>query len=124
MAGSIVFVRQGDVPGQNVYYQEYLMTADAAAGTFPTTSSMPINGKILSVVTKPGATQPQAAYDITLSDSDGANVMGTTLNDRAAAAAEKVVPAVPPYVIGPLSIAVANNNVNSAVVTLKIIIER
>jgi len=63
--------------------------ADASDGSVPTLAIIGFPGWwITKAVTKPGTTQPTAAYDITLVDVDGADIAGAALADRSASAVE------------------------------------
>lgn len=83
----------------------------------------PIDGILLCVVTDPGATAPQAAYDPCLTDQYGRDVMGGGLADRSATATEMAMPQITgaaglvPYTVpvhGCLQLAITGNNVNTA----------
>jgi len=98
-----------------------------ADGSFVAAQTNAINGVIWWVETDPGATAPTAAYDITLKNADGLDVMGGKLADRSATATEGSQPydaggsvylKIP--VRGPLTIAITNNIVNAAVGTITI----
>ena len=75
---------------------------------------VPIDGYVYMVVTDPGTgTAPTALYDITLSDSDGADVVEGNLADRSATVTEQVstyIGGVPMarFVKGSLSVVVSN----------------
>lgn len=110
--------------GQNVKIITFAITADASDGSVPDATSDPIDGYVMRVMTKPGTTNPQAAYDLTLKDSDGAPISGTNLNDRSASNPENWICDVPIYVAGPLTLSLANNNVNSAGLTVKVYVQK
>jgi len=87
-----------------------------------------IDGEVFMVVTNPGATAPQADYDIDLKDSDGVDIMGATLDDRSASGTEQAAPLVgaaycPRFVDGKLTLAISGNNVNGAVGVISIYVE-
>lgn len=76
---------------------------------------------LLAMETIPGADAkaPQAAYDITLTNASGCDLLGGAGEDRSASAAEMVCPlsgttVIVPPVDGALTFALANNNVNGA----------
>lgn len=89
--------------------------ADGAGDVTGTSNcDVPINGYLYMVVTEPGTgTPPTTLYDITISDSDGADVVEGYLADRSATLSEQVSPyigGVPMarFVRGSLSIVVSN----------------
>lgn len=114
----------------------FTCTASADDASFPSTATTQvitdqIAGRYIAEVrTNPGATAPQAAYDITLKDTDGIDLMGGTLADRSATASERAVPSVASGIYGStpidgaLTLAITNNNVNSAVTVIKIMLKR
>lgn len=122
------------VQTENVYRDGDFMitltcTADAAAATFPATTVTfrggNIDGYIYAVLTDPGATAPQALYDITLTDANGLDIMGGELLNRSATATEIAIPKMDIIygsrrVNGSLTLNISNNNVNSAQVVIKI----
>ena len=81
-------------------------------------------GKVIyMVVTDPGATSPTDNYDITLTDSNLADVMGGALSNRDEATTEQAMPLVggayqPRKVFGSLVLSIANNGVDSATGTI------
>lgn len=87
-------------------------------------------GYVFMVVTNPGATAPTTLYDITLTDSDGVDIMGGTLANRSATLSEQAVPAVsaglygPRYVAGDLTLNISGNAVNAATGTVVIYVAR
>jgi len=114
----------------------FTCTASADDASFPSTATSStitdqIAGrKILEVRTNPGATAPQALYDIVLNDSDGIDLMGGTLADRSATASQRAIPALATgiyggsAITGALTLAITNNNVNSAVTVITVILSR
>lgn len=120
-------VTQSDVAiYDNVRVLTFTCTADVTAHTYPvTTSSGNINGYIFLVVTNPGGVAPTTLYDITLTDSDGVDIMGGELANRSATLSEQAVPLMgnvygSRFVNGTLTITITNNSVNSAVTVVKI----
>lgn len=100
-------------------------TADASAGTVPNLTIPKAWGYIVKFITKPGATQPTANYDIVINDENGIDVLAGTGQNRSASAAEAVAPvmtsgATPVPVSGDLTVVVSNNSVNSATVKLQL----
>lgn len=94
--------------------------ADSAAATYPSTA-IPMFGRLVRVVTNPGATAPTDNYDISLGDDDDTalDVCGAALNNRDTATTEQLYPTVsslPIYLAGSYTLAIANNAVNSAVI--------
>jgi len=105
-------------------------TASADNASFPSTTvtTTKVFGRYLvQVSTNPGAgaAAPTAAYDITLTDSDGLDNALGLLADRSATATERVSIAnttiVYPVVLGNYTLAITNNLVNSAAVQIKLI---
>jgi hypothetical protein len=112
----------------------FAWTADAADGSVPATLSgegedWPINysGCIYAMETNPGSTAPTADYDITLTDSDGVDMLGGGGADRSATVSE-IVPAKIGTVFGcfptqnEFTLTITNNSVNSATGTVKVYI--
>lgn len=97
-------------------------TADAADGSVPATALPAFEGRLLALVTNPGATAPTDNYDITLVDDEGADRLQGVGADRDTVNTEQVPvvysgSAVPPVVDEDetLTFTLANNAVNSAV---------
>jgi len=117
--------------GGGEYEFTYTCTADASGATFFTkATSEPIDGYVYEVIVNPGGTDasgvtPTALYDITLTDSDGIDIMGGQLANRSATESESAVPKndgvrCDRKVNGVLTINITNNNVNSAVTVVKV----
>lgn len=135
MAGTITQAYE-IMPNSNVSVLTFTCTADANNGSFPSTATSTdittaIKGlHLVEVRTNPGATAPQAAYDIVLNDADGIDLMGGKLADRSATASEAAAPAIatgvywPRAIDGALTLVITNNNVNSAVIVVKVFLER
>jgi len=100
---------------------------DSAAGTYNTFTTQDIVGFVREIMTDPGTVAPTAAYDITLTYK-GVEIFGTTaLDDRSATATERVSAydtlaseTGPIGVDGPLVLAIANQDVHSAELQIKI----
>ena len=122
-AGTVVLTSTDAVPGQTVKVYTFTMTGDAANGSYPATVTPDLSGWIIGVETNPGAVAPTTLYDLTLVDTDDADVMAGALADRSATVTERVI-SPQPYVRGPVTITGTNNSVNSAVVVLKITVLR
>ncbi len=95
--------------------------ADAAAATVPATAIPKFEGRLLALVTNPGATAPTDNYDITLIDDEGADRLQGVGANRDTTNTEQVPvvysgSAVPPVVDGDetLTFTLAGNAVNSA----------
>ena len=67
-------------------------TTASSGGTFTCSTGMDITGWILLVETDPGVTTPTAAYDVTLVNDNGRDIMGGALTDRSDTATEAVMP--------------------------------
>lgn len=103
--------------------------ASSTDGSVPaTTTASNIDGYVIMVVTNPGAGPPQASYDITLTDSDGVDIVGGVLASRSQTATEQVRPLIggvaygDRFVSGKLTFTLTGNNVNSAAGTVVIYI--
>ena len=67
MAGTVVLTAHNALG--NIRSLVYTCTADAADATFPDDTELPkFEGRLLDLVTNPGAVQPQANYAIALVD--------------------------------------------------------
>lgn len=120
-------VTQSDISiYDNVRMLTFTCTADVSGGTYPvTTSSGDIDGYVFLVITNPGSPAPTANYTITLTDSDGVDIMGGGLFDRHTSNSEQAVPLMAGvygtrFVNGTLTITITDNSVNSAVTVVKI----
>jgi Na+/serine symporter len=104
MAGSAVVTHVSDGGIRKVTFS---WTSDASTGNVTGVSEV-IHGKIIRVVTNPGATAPTANYDVVLNDADGVDVMGAALADRHTTTSEQVIPDPPVGVHGAISPVVTN----------------
>ena len=105
-------------------------TADASDGSYPATAltGVPNNekgGRLLQIATDPGATAPQANYDIALTEGGGADLLlGVGANRHTSNSEVAIIEsngAHPVYAgTDTLTLALTNNNVNSALVTIKL----
>jgi hypothetical protein len=133
MAGSVttytknyLFRNGGDI------YEEHLWswTADDTTGAITSKASDDIiNGEVVHAETNPGATAPTANYDITISNANAVDIMGGELGDRSASVSEQAMPKMGSaygdrVVNSVLTFAAANNSVNSATGTCKVIVRR
>ena len=124
-AGAIV-VSDFVSAGAGEYEITYTCTADASGATFiATATTRPLYGYVYEVVTNPGSPSPTALYDITLTDSDGVDIMGGQLLNRSATVSESAVPKndgvrCDRKVNSVLTINITNNSVNSAVIVVKV----
>jgi len=129
MGSSIVFT--GPVEDTNGVYS---FTAAIIAHTDGSVEAVPtpfdIDGWVFMVLTNPGATAPQAAYGLTLKDGEGIDIMGGTLAGRSATASEQAFPQLGTdapgerYVPGTLTLGMADNNVNGALVGVTVFFKR
>lgn len=128
MAGTVTYVRE-DIPGISRAKIGELITisctADSANGSFPATTISGLRGWVLKVITKPGGTTPTANYDIALNDPNATSLdaFGGALADRAASTQEQKAPVLsgatgPVFLNGDYSLAITNNSVNSAQITI------
>lgn len=101
--------------------------ADASDGSFPATALPAIEGRILALVTNPGATAPQDDYDVALTNQHGYDVLQGLGANRDTANTETAPilftgTGTHPCVAGSdvLTLAVTGNNVNSAITVVEI----
>lgn len=92
----------------------YSCTGDASTGSIPATSSPAIFGWVFKVVTIPGTPSPTNLYDITLTDSNGIDVLSGQLADRSSTSPEEVK--IGNYVSGTLTLNINNQSVASAAI--------
>jgi len=106
----------------------FAWTANSGTGAMPAIASESnIDGYVFMVVTNPGTTAPTDDYDITLTDSDGVDVMGGKLVDRDTANSEQTIPLVGSglgsrFVSGVLTMNISGNIVHSATGTVTVFI--
>ncbi len=95
-------------------------TASSTAATFIAPTLPQFNGRLVAIQTNPGAVAPTDNYDITLIDQDGLDRLnGAGLNRDTANSERAPVPGSPLVVMGDsLTLTIANNAVNSAVVVV------
>ena len=112
----------------NIRRLTFTCTADAAAATFPDTAvTEKIEGRLLKLVTTPGAVHPTNLYDITLVDQHGHDVLEGVGADRATTTTEEVPIVYSGTGTHPcvdesdtLTLKIANNAVNSAVTVVDV----
>jgi len=105
-------------------------TADASDGSYPATalSNIPhgeIGGRLLQIATDPGSTAPQANYDITVTEAGGADLLlGVGANRHTSSSEVAIIESNGSSAVyagtDTLTLNIANNNVNSAGITIKI----
>lgn len=78
-----------DYQGFTVHELTYTMST---TGTATTTTA--IKGRVIAVETNPGTTAPSDNYDLTINDSNGADIMGGALTNRDTANTEMAIPLV------------------------------
>lgn len=103
-------------------------TADSAAATVPSTD-IPgmVYGVLQRIVTNPGATAPTDNYDITITDSDGFDVLGGVGANRDTTTTEEaeiLMVSMPRIVANTLTFNLSGNSVNSALGTCKLYVLR
>lgn len=130
MAGTIVLTAHNKIG--NIRSLVYTCTADAANAAFPTQALPAIEGRLLDLVTNPGATAPTNAYDVTVEDQHGHDVLeGVGANRDGAAPGSAATEKVPVVYSGTslhptvdeadtLTLKLAGNSVNSAVTVVQI----
>lgn len=132
------------VPDAETVIMTLTCTADAAAGTFPSTlipltgfspansllNAWNLTGYILYAVGRtPGATAPTANYTTTITDNRGYNLDNALLTTNGTATGTQwtwISPTTAPYPVFPvvrsaLTVAITANSVNSASITLDLI---
>jgi hypothetical protein len=105
-------------------------TADSSDGSYPATdlTGVPNNGKggrLLQIATDPGATAPQDNYDIALTEDNGADLLlGVGANRDTSNSEVAVIESNGAHAVyagtDTLTLALTNNNVNSAIVVIKL----
>lgn len=130
MPGIVVLTAHNKIG--NIRSLVYTCTADAAAATFPDTVLPAIEGRLLDLVTNPGATPPTDHYDVTVEDQHGHDVLEGVGADRdgaapGAASTEKVPVVYSGTGTHPtvdeadtLTLKLAGNAVNSAVTVVQL----
>lgn len=116
---------RADSPAMNV---RFTCTADSDGDFYATTfSDDRIKGMfIVQVDTTPGATNPTAAWDATLKDAGGQDLMGGSILNRSASAKETALPLYTtgvyyqPVVKDSLVLAITGNSVNAAVIVVDV----
>lgn len=110
----------------NVRKFTFTCTADVADGSFPATViAVKFEGRLVKLVTNPGATAPTDNYDITLVDAEGLDVLQGVGANRDTANTEAVPVVYSGTSLHPtvdetdtLTLTIANNIVNSATITI------
>ncbi len=101
-------------------------TAQSDNGAVTSTACTSFKGWVFMATTDPGSPAPQAAYDITLSDSDGVDIFNAELTNRSASDSEQAIPKTGSayygarFINGALTMALSGNNVGGAKGALKI----
>jgi cyclophilin family peptidyl-prolyl cis-trans isomerase len=105
----------------------FTCTADSSDGSYPaTTISTNIKGRLLQIVTDPdGDTAPQDNYDITITESGGADMLlGVAANRDTANTEVAIVESNGAHSVvaetDALTLNITNNNVNSAGIVIKL----
>jgi len=126
MAGTVSIVHF--LPQPSVGRIVATCTADVAAATFPATALPAFEGHLLSIITDPGATAPTDNYDITLPDANGFDRLQGVGANRDTAVTEEALIVYAATALHPsvalsdvLTLTIANNAVNSAVVVITIL---
>ena len=68
----------------------FAWTSDSVTGTATGTTTNSYDGKLITLVTDPGATAPTTLYDVTVTDADGHDVLVGAGADRSATVTELV----------------------------------
>lgn len=125
MAGTIT---QAHTALGNIRRLTFTCTADASDGSFPSTEvTAKIEGRLLKLVTNPGATAPTANYDIVLNDQHGHDVLQGVGANRHTTNTESVAIVYSGTGTHPcvaesdtLTLAITNNAVNSAITVVDV----
>lgn len=130
MAGTVTLTAHNKIG--NIRSLVYTCTADASDGSYPETTLPTIEGRLLDLVTNPGATPPTNAYDVAVNDQHGHDVLeGVGANRDGAAPGGATTEKVPIVYSGTslhptvdeadtLTLAITGNSVNSAVTVVQI----
>ena len=124
MAGTISESLTCDVAPVKVV--TFTCTADSSDGSYPaTTVSANIKGRLLQIVTDPQSTAPQDNYDITVTDSVGADLLlGVGANRDTSNTEIAIVESNGAHSVvaetDTLTLTITNNNVNSAGIVIKL----
>ena len=128
MAGTITEVLTSGRPPVKVV--TLTCTADDSDGSYPSTAltNIPhneIGGRLLQIATDPGSTAPQANYDIAITEGGGADLLlGVGANRHTSSSEVAVIESNGTHAVyagtDTLTLAITNNNVNSAGITIKI----
>lgn len=127
--GAVGTVTQTHSRVGNIRKVVFAVTADAAAATVPATAiSVPIEGRLIQLITDPGATAPTDNYDITLVDGNGLDALQGVGANRDTANTEAAAVVFSGTSINPvvdetdtLTLTIANNAVNSATITITLV---
>ena len=102
------------------------LTMDSGGATAEA-MSYAINGTIIAVDTNPGTTAPTDNYDMTITNTDGVDIMGGALANRDTANSERAYPLASAVVVEPpntgiltINIASGSNTATDPTVVLKI----
>ena len=95
-------------------------------GNFTDTTQSEVYGWVSLVVVNPGTPAPTEQFDMTLSDEEGADLMGGALTDLNASITRQHMPLVdgtswPRYVDGPISVTTTHNEEADAEFKVKIL---
>ena len=124
MAGTISESLTCDVAPVKVV--TFTCTADSSDGSYPATRvSTDIKGRLLQIVTDPQSTAPQDNYDITVTDSVGADLLlGVGANRDTSNTEIAIVESNGAHSVvadtDTLTLTITNNNVNSAGIVIKL----
>lgn len=108
----------------------FAVTAHTDGTVTDTVVTTKISGKLLALQTNPGATAPQANYDIVINDQDGIDVLQGVGANRHTANSERAAIVYSGTAIHPcvamsdtLTLAISGNNVNGALTSIKLYYE-
>lgn len=127
MAGTVTTAQSQALFGHGVQYRVLTLTctADSADGSFPDTTLRSLTGRLVRLVTNPGATAPTTGYDITIEDGQAADLLAGHGANRSATVTETEwiyggSLGMPVYCHGDYTFKIAGNSVNSAVIVAEL----
>lgn len=129
-AAGTVTISKSTFLGGNMIMLKFACVGDSANGSFPATASVDATGGYITrVIIDPGATQPTALYDLTLTDITTADLLEGLGADLSQTATKSIVPYYSdigvygdkPF-MGALTLTITNNAVNSAIVDVYVFV--
>lgn len=127
--GAAGTVTQEHYPLGNIRKVVFTATADASDGSYPSTAlTTKFEGRLIQIITNPGATAPTDNYDIAITNGDGLDVLQGVGANRDTANTEAAAIVFSGTAINPvvdesdtLTLAITNNSVNSATIVITLV---